>query len=188
MDNEAKIINFKDYSKYQDTLTEIIEQVTDIAEEIEESMFNLACLGKWKEWDEEQPEGTVFDVSEEMMRNTGDKNNDLLWELLDKITEVKEQIRVVSSVETAEELEEDDDDGVDDVEFETPFEIDDTSINDILPFAANDGVDPKQMTMTFQGDEIAILMAGSGTMIIDWGDGTPSETCILLAYGDEWWV
>jgi hypothetical protein len=32
-------------------------------------------------------------VDEGMLRNTGDKNIDFLWEILDKIEEVKEKIR-----------------------------------------------------------------------------------------------
>jgi hypothetical protein len=88
---DAKIINFKDYSKYHDTLSEIIENMTDFSEDIQEGMFNLASLGKWKEWSDSQTIGAIFEMTEDMLRNTGDKNVDLLWELLDKIEDVKEK-------------------------------------------------------------------------------------------------
>jgi len=43
--------------------------------------------------------------------------------------------------------------------------------------------EPKQITMTLQPNEkITITMAGSGTIIIDWGDGSASETYTLLVY------
>jgi len=49
-------------------------------------------MGKWKEWDDQQPVGAKIFVDEDMMRNTGDKNIDLLLEIWDKIEEVKEEI------------------------------------------------------------------------------------------------
>jgi hypothetical protein len=100
--NFGKIINFGDYNKYRNTLSEIMDDMTNLSEDIEEGMFNLACLGKWKEWDEQQPVGSEFDLTEDMLRNTGDKNIDLLWELLDKIADVKEKIRVHPQTEPEE--------------------------------------------------------------------------------------
>ena len=57
------------------------------------NVFNLACQRKWKEWDKNQPVGTKFYVDDEMLRNTGDENIDLLWEVRDKIEEVREKIQ-----------------------------------------------------------------------------------------------
>jgi len=105
---EAKIINFKDYAEYHEKLSEVMEIVNDLSDEIFDSLFILASLDKWKQWSDTQPVGTVFDVSEEMLRNTGDENIDLLWELLDKIEEVKGKIRVNPRVEPEEEIGEDD--------------------------------------------------------------------------------
>jgi len=92
--SEAKIIDLKDYVEYDKKLSEIMETAGDLAEDIYDSLFELACLDKWKNWSDSQPVGTVFDVDEEMLRNTGDKNIDCLWELLDKLVEVKEKIKV----------------------------------------------------------------------------------------------
>jgi hypothetical protein len=93
MKNNPKTINLKEYAQYQETLSELINQVNTISDEIHDKLFDLACLGKWKKWDKKQPVGTVFHVTEDMLRNTGDKNIDLLWEILDKIEEVREGIQ-----------------------------------------------------------------------------------------------
>ena len=106
---EGKIINFKDYVEYHEKLSEVMESVNDLSDEIFESLFILACLDKWKQWSDNQPVGSEFEASEEMLRNTGDKNIDLLWELLDKIEEVKGKIRVNPRVEQEEDVTEDDD-------------------------------------------------------------------------------
>ena len=91
--SNPKTIGFNDYDKYQATLSTLINQVNSISKEIHENLFDLACQGKWKEWDKNQPLGTTLYVDDDMLRNTGDKNIDLLWEVLDKITEVKEKIQ-----------------------------------------------------------------------------------------------
>jgi len=93
MNRNPKTIHFNEYDKYQATLSTLINQVNSISKEIHENLFNLACQGKWKEWDKNQPIGTEFYVEEDMLRNTGDKNIDLLWEVLDKIEEVKKKIQ-----------------------------------------------------------------------------------------------
>jgi len=77
--------------------------VNDLSDDIFGSLFGLACLGKWKQWSDSQPIRTVFVFSKEMLRNTGDENIVLLWKLLDKIKEMKGQIRVNTSVEPKEE-------------------------------------------------------------------------------------
>jgi hypothetical protein len=57
--SEAKIIDFKGYAEYNKKLSEIMETVNDLGDEIYDSMFELACLDKWKEWDAEQPVGAI---------------------------------------------------------------------------------------------------------------------------------
>ena len=91
---ETKVVNFKDYMQYKEILSSIIDSVNKFSEEIYENLFDLACAGKWKEWSDKQTEGTIFNVTEDMLRNTGDKNIDLLWEVLDKIEEMKGKIGV----------------------------------------------------------------------------------------------
>ena len=89
----SKTISINEYDKYQATLSKLINKMNSISKEIHENLFDLACQGKWKEWDKNQPLGTTLYVDDDMLRNTGDKNIDLLWEVLDKIKEVKEKIQ-----------------------------------------------------------------------------------------------
>ena len=86
---DAKIINIKDYADYVNKLSEIMEKATNFGNEIIRDMFKLACMDKWKKWSDDQPLGTKLYVDDDMLRNTGDKNIDLLWEILDKIMDVK---------------------------------------------------------------------------------------------------
>ena len=79
IEKDASVIKFKNYARYQEKLSEIVEQVSDISDVIYDNLFSLACMGKWKEWDDQQPIGTELFVDEDMIRNTGDKNIDLLF-------------------------------------------------------------------------------------------------------------
>ena len=58
-----------------------------------------------------------------------------------------------------------------------------------LIFARTVGAtEPMQMTMVLQPDgKVLFTMAGSGSVTIDWGDGTAIETHTLLAYDKEDW-
>jgi len=48
--------------------------------------------------------------------------------------------------------------------------------------------EPMQMTMTLKPDgKVSIAMAGTGTMTIDWGDGTKNKTHTLKAYNKKDW-
>jgi len=92
INNNSKIISLNHYAQYKKTLSKLIKQMDSISNKIHDELFNLACQGKWEEWDKAQPVGTELYVDNEMLRNTGDQNIDLLWEVLDKIEEVKEKI------------------------------------------------------------------------------------------------
>jgi hypothetical protein len=84
------LVDFHQHKKYHKELVEIVNQLTDMSEQIHSGMVNLAILGKWQEWSGEQSEGTVFEFTEDMLRNTGDKNVDALVELMDKILDTKD--------------------------------------------------------------------------------------------------
>ena len=99
--SEAPIIDIRDFAQYQKKLSEIMETVNNLGDEIHDGMFGLALLDKWKEWDEKQPVGTELYVNDDMLRNTGDKNIDLLWGLLDKIMDVRDVIHVSKPEEDA---------------------------------------------------------------------------------------
>jgi hypothetical protein len=61
-------------------------------QEVMNSMVMLATTGKWKKWSDEQPIGSKFEFTEEMLRNTGDVHVDLLCGLMDKILNVRENM------------------------------------------------------------------------------------------------
>ena len=92
MENTGKVVNITEYAEYNKKLSEIVEIVT---EHSDEGLFPLALLSNWKEWDSEQPIGKKLNVDEDMLRNTGDNNIDILWELLDTAEDVIDRIGVV---------------------------------------------------------------------------------------------
>ena len=92
--SEAKIINMKDYAAYNKKLAKILQLTRKLGDEIHNSLFELAVLDKWKEWDEKQPIGAEIFVTDDMLRDTGDKNIDLLWQILDRIIDVEAEMRV----------------------------------------------------------------------------------------------
>jgi hypothetical protein len=74
-------------------LAETILYLDNLEDDIKTAMINLATKGKWKEWDEKQPEGAIFHFNEEMLRDTGDENVEVLCELTDKIVEVRSKLK-----------------------------------------------------------------------------------------------
>ena len=84
-------VTITEHTQYEDALRGIIEQINNAGQEIYDRLTGLALNGVWKEWADDQPEGCIISPTEEMKRNTGDKNIDLLWEVLDKMTEVSER-------------------------------------------------------------------------------------------------
>ena len=62
---------------------------------------------------------------------------------------------------------------------------------DMLPIDYASPVTPietKQMTLTFQGSGLkAIYLSGTGTVTIDWGDGSPIQTGPLLPINESEW-
>jgi hypothetical protein len=86
------IINFHQHKQYRKELSEVVNQLTEMSSQIYSDMVNLALLGKWREWEEKQPIGAIFEFTEEMLRDTGDKNVDALAELMDKILNTKDAL------------------------------------------------------------------------------------------------
>jgi ElaB/YqjD/DUF883 family membrane-anchored ribosome-binding protein len=89
----TKIIDINGYPKYQQALTTAVDFLVEADNIIDSYMVALATEGKWKQWSDEQPEGSVFTFTEEMLRNTGDENVDTLCELRDKLYDVLGKLR-----------------------------------------------------------------------------------------------
>ena len=82
----------KDNALYQEKLSKLIEQASKLADNIKGQLFNLAnlaCLDEWNEYSENEYMGYDLKKDEENLRHTGDRNINLLIEILDKIEEVK---------------------------------------------------------------------------------------------------
>jgi hypothetical protein len=79
-------------SEYQKALEQTIDTLENIKEDIKSLIFPLAVADKWKEWSDEQEIGEIFNVTEDMLENTGDKNIELLWEIIYKINDVIGQL------------------------------------------------------------------------------------------------
>jgi len=82
--------DYADYAEYIAKLSEIMKTATELGTAICSGMFELACLNRLKEWSDNQPVGTVKNVKGSFLRNTGDKNIDLLWNILDTIMDVRQ--------------------------------------------------------------------------------------------------
>jgi len=88
----TKMINFKKKIEYQKSLLETLDYIENIKNQLIGKMIDLAMLDKWQEWNKKQEEGAIFEFTEEMLKNTGDKNIDKLCEIIDKLEMVKYEI------------------------------------------------------------------------------------------------
>jgi hypothetical protein len=89
----GKIYNFKHFAdnynitkeQYIEELHNMLKTLGEFYDKIEGHMINLAVRDKWKEWNETMKEGDIFNFSNEMFANTGDKNVDNLYTLYENI-------------------------------------------------------------------------------------------------------
>ena len=80
----GKIIKFdekKDYIEYKNSATEMLR---DLHAKLDEIAINLAAMGKWKEWNDNQPEGTIIG-SDKMFKDLDDKNVLAVLELKEQV-------------------------------------------------------------------------------------------------------
>ena len=78
--SKSKVIELNIKKDYNKKLDNIVEKLEEIDKVIFGSMIELSTSDKWKEWSENQKEGTVFTFDEAMFENCPDKN---VTELLD---------------------------------------------------------------------------------------------------------
>lgn len=86
-------IDYKSTKEYRSMLKEVSEKLKNIEDDLQTLIVNLATAGKWKKWSDSIPQGEIFDFTEKMLRDTGDKNVDTLAGLLDEVIEVKKKIK-----------------------------------------------------------------------------------------------
>jgi hypothetical protein len=89
----TKIIPLSINKDYAHAIGQAISTLEEMEDDIKSAMIGLATTGKWKKWSDEQPIGTEFTFTEEMLRDTGDENVDLLCDLVDKIEEIMVKLK-----------------------------------------------------------------------------------------------
>lgn len=72
------LIKLWDREAYNRQLRDVCTLLGEMQNTLRDAMWSMAVCGKWKEWDEQQPIGSTICVSEDMLRNTGDANVDML--------------------------------------------------------------------------------------------------------------
>lgn len=82
---------------YRQRMADTVDKLSVMEQELHKLIVGLAVSGKWKEWSDKQPVGTQFNFTEEMLKDTGDKNVDELAGLIDEVIRVKEQLENRSS-------------------------------------------------------------------------------------------
>ena len=89
--------DYKSTEQYRSMLTNAIEKLEDIEENLNNLIVNLATAGKWKEWSDSIPVGGTFKFTEEMLKDTGDNNINDIAGLLDEVIRVKERIKTAGN-------------------------------------------------------------------------------------------
>ena len=92
----GKVLDFDNGYKssltYQKQLKENIENLDKFDDELYSFIINTATKGKWKKWSDSKDNGTIFRFTEDMLRNTGDENVDILFLLMDQVFDAKEKL------------------------------------------------------------------------------------------------
>ena len=80
-----KIINIDSYrsadQRYRETVSEMRSVLAETSEYLHGAAIDLAVNGPWREWDEQQPVGSDFFFSDQMLLESGDANVALLVRL-----------------------------------------------------------------------------------------------------------
>jgi hypothetical protein len=92
MKRESKIIPLTS-STYQEEITETIKYLQEVETALIGRLVNIAMAGKWKKWSEEQKVGSTVEITEEMLRNTGDSNIEKIIPLIDLTIKLKNDLK-----------------------------------------------------------------------------------------------
>jgi hypothetical protein len=88
----SKIIKIESYNAYNQQLKESIVELEKIKQSLLDMSVNIAISGRWKKWSDDQPVGTEFEFTREMLSNTGDKIVDSFVEIIDHIEDLQEEL------------------------------------------------------------------------------------------------
>lgn len=93
-----KVINLNQKNEYKERLSETFEFLEQAEKQLTSEIIDLAVMGKWKKWSDEQEVGTIFTFTDEMLRNSGDENIDLLCDLRAELINITEKITKANNV------------------------------------------------------------------------------------------
>lgn len=87
-----KVINLNQNNEYKERVVKVFEFLEQTERDLTSEIIDLAVLGKWKKWSDEQPNGTEFEFTDEMLQNSGDENVDMLCDLRAELISITEKI------------------------------------------------------------------------------------------------
>jgi hypothetical protein len=93
-----KVINLRDKNDYNNRLKETFEFLEKVENDLVTEMINLAISGKWKKWSDEQPIGTEFSFTDEILKDTGDENINILCDLREELIKITERLTKANNV------------------------------------------------------------------------------------------
>lgn len=88
----SKVIKIESYNAYNQQLKESIVELEKIKQSLLDMSVNIAISGRWKKWSDDQPVGTEFEFTKEMLSNTGDKIVDSFVLIIDHIEDLQEEL------------------------------------------------------------------------------------------------
>ena len=89
----SKVIDLATYKAgYRDSIQKAIEDLEQIEEDLFNTSLEILMLGKWQEWSEAQPIGTIFNFREKEMLEADEEIANELLELKHNITEKRIEI------------------------------------------------------------------------------------------------
>ena len=87
-----KVINLREKNDYNNRLKETFDFLEKVENDLVTEMINLAISGKWKKWSDEQPIGTEFSFTDEILKDTGDENINILCDLREELIKITERL------------------------------------------------------------------------------------------------
>lgn len=93
-----KVINLNQKNDYKIRLKETFEFLENVEKDLLTEMIELALSDKWKKWSDEQPIGTEFSFTDEMLRDTGDENINMLYDLREELIKITDKLKKVNTI------------------------------------------------------------------------------------------
>ena len=93
----AKVIDLKKHAaagkRYQERLAQSIQRLDEAADALWDDVVNLTMTGPWREWNEQQPVGSVASFGPKEIMESGDPRIAALVRLCDQIHRTRAELR-----------------------------------------------------------------------------------------------